>query len=193
MRGRGVHSPEPGRDISLGSSQIPHICVLWETHTGLTVAPARGPVPGPPALLPQRPAYARGPCSGVPAASVLRTEPPGKRAKGGTRSVGSRRGHRSLSDPSPSAASAPPGRAQPKATRVGEGAHPPPRPPPPASDGALTQRVVLLEHPLHGGGGEGMQPALGAAELSAPTTTTTTAAAAAAATTRQAGLPAAGA
>ena len=56
---------------------------------------------------------------------------------------------------------------------------------------SLTQRVVLLEHPLHGGGEEGTQPALGAAELSEPTTTTTTAAAAV--TTRQAGLPAAGA
>lgn len=51
-----MHSPEPGRDISLGSSQIPHICVLWETHTGLTVAPARGPVPGPPAPGPPPPA-----------------------------------------------------------------------------------------------------------------------------------------
>ena len=54
-----------------------------------------------------------------------------------------------------------------------------PRPHGRASGRALTQRVVLLEHPLHGGGEEGTQPALGAAELSAPTTTTTTAAAAA--------------
>lgn len=96
-----MHSPEPGRDISLGSSQIPRICVLWETHTRRTVAPARRPVPGPPVLLPQRPAYARGPCSGVPAASVLRTQPPGRGAKGGTGSVDSRRGHSGLGDPSP--------------------------------------------------------------------------------------------
>lgn len=51
VRGRGVHSPEPGRDISLGSSQIPRICVLWEKRTGLTVAPDRpagSRAPGPP-------------------------------------------------------------------------------------------------------------------------------------------------
>lgn len=82
--------------------------------------------------------------------------------------------------------------AQPRAARVGEGVPPAaPAPHGPASVRILTQRVVLLKHPLHGGGGKETQPALGAAELRAPTTTTTTAAAVV--TTRQAGLPAAGA
>lgn len=78
MRGRGVHSPEPGQDISPGSSQIPRICVLWEKHTGLTVAPARGLVPEAPDLLPPRPAHATGSGSEVLAASVLGPLAPGR-------------------------------------------------------------------------------------------------------------------
>lgn len=185
-----MHSPEPCRDISLGSSQIPRICVLWETQTRLTVAPARPPVPGPRLSSPSdlRTPRALVSASQRPRPSAL---PPGRRAKGGTAFVGSRRGRRGLSDPRPEH-SIRPARPSPGRPEWGRG---PTRPDPqhPASDGALTQRVVLLEHPLHGGGGEGMQPALGAAEFSEPTTTTTTAAAAAAATTRQAGFPAAGA
>lgn len=191
MKGRGVHSPEPGRDISLGSSRIPRICVLREKHTGLTVTPARRPVPGPPALLPPRPTYAPGPRSGVPAASVLGPLAPGRACRRRHGVCGQLPGGLGPWRPETKARH-PPRPTQPKAARVGEGPTRRAGPHGPASGGALTQRMVLLKHPLHGGGEEGTQPALGAAELRAPTTTTTTATAAAV-NTRQAGLPAAGA
>lgn len=165
--------------------------MFWGKQTGLTVAPARPPLPAPPTHLPQRPAHAPGACYGVSAASVLGPRLPagGQKAAqrpwaaGGGAGASATRGHSSASAPPGPAQGGPSGGGGPPAA-----ATPTTRP----LDGALTQRVVLFEHPLHGDGGEGMQPALGAAELSEPTTTTTTAAAAAA-TTRQAGLPAAGA
>lgn len=107
-----MHSPEPGRDISLGSSRIPRICVLWETQTRLTVVPARPPVPGTPAHLPRRPAHAPGPCSGVSAASALGPCLPaeGRRAAQGPWAAA--RGSGASATQGLSAASAPPGPAQ---------------------------------------------------------------------------------
>ena len=194
-RGRGTHSPEPGRGISLGSSQIPRICVLREKHTGLTAAPARRPPPRSPAAsqIPGPPPS--GTCAHLRSSrSSGRARSSGPRLRQGPQRAAwgwwaTARGARTSAARARREEPAPPGPAW--GGLSGGGGPRRPRPHGRASGRALTQRVVLLKHPLHGGGEEGTQPALGAAELSAPTTTTTTAAAAA--TTRQAGLPAAGA
>lgn len=153
--------------------------------------PARRPVPGHAAFLPPRPTHAPGPRSGVPAASVFDPLAPG-RACGRRHGIcGQLPGEPGPRRPEPKALH-PPRPAQPRAARVGEGPTLRAGPHGPASGRALTQRMVLFKHPLHGGGGERTQPALGAAERRAPTTTTTTATATAV-NTRQAGLPATGA
>lgn len=70
-------------------------------RNGLLVAPARPQVPGSPTLLPQRPAHAPGPLFRSLSGLGPRPLRPGRRAKGRTRSVGSRRGRRGLSEPRP--------------------------------------------------------------------------------------------
>lgn len=136
-----MHSPEPGRGISLGFSQIPRICVLRKKHTGLTAAPARRPAPRTPALLPLGPAHAPG--------LLERPGGPGPRGPGSSRArsgrpgacgqppLGARTGR-----PEPQGKH-PPRPAQPGAARSGEGAPRRPRPHGRASGRALTQRVVL--------------------------------------------------
>lgn len=101
--GRGVHSPEPGRDISLGSSRIPRICVLREKHSGLTVTPARRPAgpwtPNPPPSA----IYARpGPSFWRPGGLCPPfPDSPQGLPKAARRSVGSSPGDQNLGDPSP--------------------------------------------------------------------------------------------
>lgn len=143
--------------------------------------------------LPPPATYARpGPSFGRPSGLSLRSPLAPGRACGRRHGVcGQLPGEPGPRRPEPKAPH-PPRPAQPRAARVGEGPSRRAGPHGPASGQALTQRMVLFKHPLHGGGGEGTQTALGAAELRAPTTTTTTATAAAV-KTRQAGLPATGA
>lgn len=129
MKRRRVHLPELGRGISLGSSQIPRICVLRQKHTRLTVTPARRPVPGPPARLPLRPTHDQGPLSGILVASVLGPLAP-SRAGGRRHGVCKQLSERPrLQQPEPKERH-PPCWAQPRAARVGEG--PPAAPTPTA-------------------------------------------------------------
>lgn len=121
------------------------------------VAPARPQVPGSPTLLPQRPAHAPGPLFGVSAASALGPRLPAEGRRAGQDPWAAAWGAEASATRGRSAASAPPGPAQ---GGPSGGGGPPTvlTPHHPVSQGALTQRVVLLEHPLHGGGWEGMQP-----------------------------------
>lgn len=130
-----MHSPERGRGISLGSSRIPRICVLWETDgaagRACSSAASRAPDPPPPATC-ARPGSLLRRLGGL----GPRPPPPGRRAEGGTASVGSRRGRRGLRDPRPQLGIRP---ARPSPGRPEWGRGPTRRRDPhhPASDGAL--------------------------------------------------------
>lgn len=121
-----MHSPEPGRGISLGSSQIPRICVLRKKHTGLTAAPARRPAPRTPALLPLGPAHAPG--------LLERPGGPGPRGPGSSRARSGRPGACGQPPwgpgprPPEPQGKHPPRPALPGAARVGEGAPAAPAP-----------------------------------------------------------------
>lgn len=131
MKGQEVYLPEPGRDISLGSSRIPRICVLWEKHSGLTVTPARPPAgsrapnPSPPAIYARpKPSYWRPGGFG----SWFPDSPQGP-LKAARWSVGSSSGDQNLGDPSPKHGIRP-ARPNPRRSKWGRG--PPAAPAPTA-------------------------------------------------------------
>lgn len=126
MEGRGGHSPEPGRDTSLGSSRIPRICVLWEKHSRLTVTPVPDPNPPPSPL----PIYAR------PGPSFRRPGRPRSSgpAEGGTPVRGQQPGRPEPRRPGPKARHPPGSRPNPGRPRWGRG--PPAAPAPTAPPAA---------------------------------------------------------